>query len=182
MDSNKKGFTTLMLMVFIFVGFVLLIVLGVVVYGFDMVESTFSLLDFSLGNVSFNETYNATLRPGITAMRTTVPVLISTVVLLGMVLVMMIVGYSMRKIDKLWILLDIALVIVAEILAVSISSSFTTFINSSPEMLAIFSNTLSAGSRYILNLPIIIPIVGALVMLTTYLSTTKKEEKEPAPF
>jgi len=182
MDLNKKGVTTVMLIVFVFVGLILLVVLGIGVYGFNLVDDTFSQIDFNISNTSFQETYNQTLQPGIEAMTTTVPVLISTGVLLGFILVMMIAGYSVKRINKLWILLDVFIIIVAEVIAVIISSSFRTFMNSSPELLSIFSNTLSAGSRYVLNLPIIVPILGGLVMLMTYLTVKEKEDVQPEGF
>jgi hypothetical protein len=181
-SKNKKGFSTLMLFVFVIVGIVLLVLLGVVVYSFNLVDDSFSMINFTIGNSSFQDVYNQTLQIGVTSLNTTMPALISTAVLLGMVLVMMLVGYNMAKISRLWMLLDIALIIGAEILAVAISDSFTTFINSSPEMLAIFSTTLSPSARYIINLPIIVPVVGALIMLTTYLTTTKKEETPRSEF
>lgn len=177
MGWNKKGYTTLMMIAAIFVGFFVLIFLGIMTYGLDLVDESFSSIDFNVTNdTSWNETYNNTLGVAIDAARNDVPDLIGTLLLLGMVLGMMFVGYSVRKIGPLWAMLDIIIIIVAEVLAFLITSSFTNFINSSPEILAIFSNRLSTPARFILNLPIIIPVAGALVMLTTYLTTRKKEE------
>ena len=178
--ENKRGFTTLTLIGVIFISLVMMIILGVVIQGFSVADSVFSQIDFNITeNISFNETYQETLGPGLTAVTTTVPQLISTGILLGMILCMMIVAYSTERKNSLWLMLDIAIIIVAEMGAVLVKDSFTSFINSSPEMLEIFSTTLSVGSKYILNLPIIVPVLGVLVMIVTQIIGKKKEEAIP---
>ena len=181
-QKNKKGVVTFGLIILIGVGFLLMIVLGITVWSFTIVDGLFSKIDFDVGNTSFNDTYDQILRPGITSFTTTMPAIISTGVLLGMILSLMIVGYQSKKIGKLWILLDIAIIIVAEAIAATVSSGFVSFINYNPELLSIYSNNLSSGARYIINLPTIIPISGALIMLVTHLTTRKKEEQEASKF
>lgn len=179
MELKKKGIATLPLLLSIFFGLVLMVILGIGVLSFDLVDDSFSQIEGSIGNQSINETYAATLQKGVIAAKTTAPRIISIGTLLGMVLVMMFVGYSTRKIGQVWLLLDIFILIAAEILVVAVRDSFVVFINSSPEFLAIFSGSvLSAGSKYILNAPVIIPIVWALVVVSTYFVTPKKEEGE----
>ncbi len=177
--KNKRGILTLMLLVLILTAFFVMIILGVGIFGLTIVDGAFGEIDnFSIGNMSFAENYQATLQPGIIAASTTGPVIISTGILLGMVFCLMLVGFTTKKISKLWILLDIIIIIVAEMIAAVISANFVIFMNITPEFLAIYSNTLSAGSRFVINLPIYVPIVGALIILTTHLTNDKKEEKE----
>ncbi len=168
-NKNKKGYITLGLFLIIVMGLVLMMVLGVSVLVFTQVDEGFSAINFQLGNISFNETYESSLGIGLNTMRTTFPRIVSMGVLLGMILVLIMIGYFSPKIGRLWILFDFFVIIVAEILAVVISSSFNNFINSSPEFIAIYSTTLSGGSTFILTLPTTVAIMGGLVMLSTYI-------------
>lgn len=176
MENNKKGFTTITLIFMIFAGFALIFILGIQIYAFDLVDDSLSDIDIQLGNISFNETYEQMLQPGIIAMKTTMPRTIGIGTLLGMVIVMVIIGYKSKKIDSLWITLDILIIIIAEIISVVVRDSFTTFINSSPEFLAIFSNEIPLASKFILNLPIIVPTVGVLIIVATYFITKEPEQ------
>lgn len=166
--QNKKGYITIGIIVIMILSLVLMMVIGVSVYVFDLVDQGFSDIEFELGNVSFNETYDSSLGLGIATMKTTFPKIVSLGSLLGMVIVLILIGYFSPKIGKLWIVFDFFVIIVTEIIAVVISSLFESFINTSPDLLTIFSTTLSGGATFILNLPITIPIVGGLIMLSTY--------------
>lgn len=176
--ENKRGFTTLTLLGVIFISFVVMVILGVMIYGASIVDNSFSLIEIDFGNnITFSEVYAETLQPGLTAAKTTMPTTMSTGILLGMILCMMIVAYNTKRIGRLWLVLDIAIIIIAEMAAVLVISSFTTFINSSPELLQIFSTTLSTGSKYILNLHIIVPTIGVIVMIVTHIIGKTKEEQ-----
>ena len=159
---------------------VLMIVLVVASWGFGLVDDNLSTLNFNIGNTSFNETYQNTLQPGLNFMETTVPQIISLGVLMGMIICLMIVGHLTKKVGRLWILFDIGIIIVAEVLAASVSSAFTSFINSDPQILAVASTNLSAGSKFIMNLPIIVPFAGMLIMLATHLLVKEKVKEEVA--
>lgn len=180
--ENKRGFTTLTLIGMIFISFIVMLVLGVWIYGIGIVDDSFSQIDIDFGNnMTFSQVYSETLQPGLTSAKTTMPTTMATGILLGMILSMLIVAYNTRGIGRLWLVLDIAIIIIAELAAVLVISSFTNFINSTPEMLQIFSTTLSTGSKYILNLNIIIPTVGVIIMIVTHIVGKSKEE-EPSTF
>ncbi len=169
MRTNKRGYTTLSLIIIIILAMVLVMVIGVGVYVFDIVDQSFNQIDFTIGNVSFNETYQTSLGLGINTMQTTFPQIVSLGTLLGMVVVMVIIGFLSPKIGRLWIVFDFLVLIGAEMIAVVVSSSFESFINSSPEFLVIYSTTLSAPSTFILTLPVTLPAIGALIMISTYI-------------
>jgi hypothetical protein len=78
----------------------------------------------------------------------------------------------------MWILLDIFILIIAEAIAVSVSDGFVEFINIDPALLSVYSNTLSEGASFLINLPKIIPAIGFLVMLVTYIKVRKNKEDE----
>ena len=70
----------------------------------------------------------------------------------------------MEKENRLLIVLDIFIIIAAFIVAVVLAQSFETFINSDPVFLDIYSTDFSRPSKFILNLPIYVAIIGLLIM------------------
>lgn len=173
--ENKKGLTTFMMIVVIFLGFFLVIMLGVVVYALVQVGDLFTQLDgLVIGNQSFEEVYDTTLGEGITAATNAFSIL-SILVVLGMLGVMIIVSVN-TKISRYWIVLDIMIIIFAFGFSTIIQSSYSTVINSSDALLDIFSDELNLASRFILNLPFIISIIGAVIMIFTYLTLPNKED------
>ena len=104
------------------------------------------------------------------------PRIISISTILGMILILLIIGMKTERKNNLWIILDLFIIIVAEIVAVAIKVNFEeNILNLTPELYTIFTTTLAEGSKWILNMPTTIPIIGALIMLATYL--LRKEEK-----
>ncbi len=176
MVANKKGFTTLTLIVLIFTSLSVMGILGVVVWTAGLADESFSSLDVQIGDQSFQEVYNETLKPGLETAKTTLPKIISMGVLLGMVILMMLVGYFSSEIGRMWILVDIAFLIIAEAVASSVSSGFVDLINSDPTLLEIYSDTLTEGASFVINLPTIIPVMGMLIMLATYIKVRRKKK------
>ncbi len=176
--KNKNGYITIGLILILIFGLVIIMTVGVSVFVFEQVDAGFSDINFQLGNISFNETYDTSLGVGLNAMKTTFPKILSLGTLLGMIIVLLLIGYLSPKIGRLWVALDFFVIIVAEILAVVISSSFESFINTSPDFIRIYSTTLSGGSTFILTLPVTVPIMGGLVMLATYVLNRNFETPE----
>ncbi len=174
MVYNKKGFITLMLVFFVFIAFFLLIILGVFFFGFELFNNAFGDLNITLGNQSFSEEYNKTLGRGFEASLNMI-VTSSIFLLLGMVVVMLLVSYRFRSNNYILIPLDIFIIIFAFILAVYLQGAFDSFINVNETFLDIYSIDLQLASRFLLNLPAVVTITGALIMLVTYLPLKKRE-------
>ena len=182
MVANKRGVTTITLIILIFTCLTLMGILGVTTWTASLIdESLSSIEDFNIGNQSFQEVYNETLKPGLETASTTMPQIISMGTMLGMVILMMLIGYFSTEIGRMWLLVDIAVLIIAEAIASSVSSGFVSYMNSTPELLEIYSNTLSDGAAFVINLPIIIPAIGMLIMLATYIKV-KKERRDLSNF
>lgn len=180
--KNKRGQLTFMLLFFVVATLLIMLVLGLSSWTFGIVDNELRSIDFELGNISWNETYNETLGRGLSAASTTSPQLASMGLLFGMIIAMMFVGYYSGTRNKLWIILDIAIIIVAMVLASFSVSSFLEFMNITPELLDVYSITLSAGSKFILNLPVIVPIVGVLIMIMTNIVNKIRRKEEPVRF
>jgi len=178
MAMNKRGLTMITLIVLIFVCLVVMVILGVVSWGIGLADDSISELDIQIGTQSFQEVYNETLKIGLITASTTMPQIISMGVMLGLIILMMLVGHFSPNIGRMWILLDIFILIIAEAIAVSVSDGFMEFINIDPALLSIYSNNLSEGASFLINLPKIIPVIGFLVMLVTYIKVRKNKEDE----
>jgi hypothetical protein len=181
--ENKKGVTTLALIAIIFFALFLVILLAIISFSVGIFDSQISKLDITLGNFSFNETYQETMHPSMNVLEVTGPKMISIGTLLGMVLIMLLIGAKTEKKHNIWIILDIIIIIVAEIIAVYIKGIFQdTIMNLSPELYQIFITTLSESSKWILNMPTIIPTVGVLIILATYVLKREDEETSEEGF
>lgn len=180
--KNKRGQLTLMLIFFVFASLIVMVWLGLSSWTFGIVDEQFRSIDFELGDISWDETYNQTLGRGLSAASTTAPQLASIGLLFGMIIAMMFVGYYSGTRNKLWILLDIGIIIVAMVLANFAVDSFLGLMNITPELLDVYSITLSAGSKFIINLPVIVPIVGVLIMIMTNIVNKIRKKEEPVRF
>ena len=80
--KNRRGQLTLMLIFFVIAGLAVMIVLGLSSWTFGMVDDQLRSIDFELGDVSWNETYNQSLGLGLEAASTTAPQMASIGLLL----------------------------------------------------------------------------------------------------
>lgn len=171
--ENKKGITSFALIGFIFMCLMVLIGIASLSFGMGELDTAMSSIGGKVGVMDFNETYNEFMKPGVIAAKTTVPRNIGIGTLLGMVIMLMIFGWAAPAISQIWILLDILVIIVSEILAVYIKDSFVLFMNSTPQITSILQNELASSSAFVLSLPLIVPTVGVLLMVITHMRVKK---------
>lgn len=176
MLNDKKGMTAVMLIAYIFIGFFCIIFLGVMIYLGSSVDSTFRSLTVSVGNVSFNNTYNQTMAPALNQLINQSDNF-GIALLFGMIIVMLICGFKFRTKKRLFIIVDIFIIIGSFIISVFIQNSYNTVIEANDALYSIFTNELSTSSTFILRLPLIISIVGVLIMIVTYATINKKKSQ-----
>ncbi len=175
MAKGKAGkLNAVMLFVLIFLGFMGIVIMGIFVYGANLIDQTFTSMDIQIGNVSFQEAYNDTLGIGINVILNSADNY-GLGLLLGMIILIVISSFIFHEKQKVWIVLEFFILIVAFILAVTIQRTYNIVINSSTELLDIYSIDLINSSTFILNLPIIIPIVWAFIIILSYGLFRKKE-------
>ncbi len=184
--ENKKAIakiTTPMLFLVVIFSIIVLVSLGIFSYGFRIADDSISSIDFMIGNQSFNDTYQQIVHPGLEALSITGPRIMSMGILIGMVLVILFIGMKSDIKSKLWIIIDIFIIIFAEMLAVAVKTTFENdLLNLTPELFEVFTTTLSAGSKWILNMPTIIPTVGVLLLIATYVLKKQDQEEESDGF
>jgi len=69
--------------------------------------------------------------------------------------------------SRLWIVGDIFILVFVFIFAVYIAQIYDTFINATT-LLDVFIDDLPKSSTFILNLPIYVATIGALIMIVSY--------------
>ncbi len=168
MVIGKAGkLNAFMLFVLIFLGFMGIIMMGIFVYGGNLVDQTFSNIDVTIGDQNFTEVYDATLGQGINAFLNSADNY-GLGLLLGMIVLMVIASYSFSEKQKAWIVVEFVILIIALILTVMVQGAYNTVINSSTILLDIYSVDLIQSSKFILNLHIIIPVVWSFIIILTY--------------
>ncbi len=179
MVKGKKGkLGSFMLIVLIFLGFMGIIIMGIFVYGANLIEQTFTSFDVDIGNVNSTEAYENTLGQGVNAFLNSADDY-GTGLLLGMVVLMVVSAFKFKEKQKVWIVAEFVILIVSFILAVTIQGAYETVINSSTVLLDIYSVDLINSSRFILNLHIIVPVVWAFIVILMY-GSSKKESQDLA--
>ena len=173
-SGQAKGMRALMLFVLIVLGVIGIFIMGIFVYGATLVDQTFSSLNVTIGNVSFQESYNDTLGIGINAILDSADDY-GMGLLLGMVLLIVISSFIFHEKQKTWIVLELIILIVSFIFAVAMQRGYDTVINSSSVLLDIYSVDLVNSSTFILSLPVIVPIVWAFIVILSYGLFRKKE-------
>lgn len=177
---DKKGVSpNILLIFFIFFFFFATIFLGIWIFGITQVESAFSSIDLTLGDVNFNETYNDGLFPAFESIKNSADNL-GLLLLFGMILMMVIIAFFVKG-SRMLIVYDIALIVVSFALSVQMSIAFNDYRTAVSEINAVHVDILPKTSAFLLNLPYLIVIIGVLVGIITY-GLTRKKSTQPKVF
>ena len=171
---NNKGFTTIQLFVFSFIAFFVVVFIGLGLFAFNLVYDGLAI-DKEVGQVNLKNVTDLTFGKVNTAFTDYADTL-AVIVILGMALTMILSGYFLGgNYPKLMIIIDIFILVFCFIASIYISSTFDTLIHSTPYF-DIYEENLPKSSAMILNLPIIITIIGALIMIFSYALIKQPQE------
>lgn len=168
---------TWMIFALIFLGVFSIILLGILTFGGNLVNSTLGVIDVTIGNQSFSQTYNETLGQGINAFVDQADNW-GIALLFGMVILMLITSFVFASNKKTWIIIEVGILIVMFIFTVTLQSSYNTAISSSTDLFNVYSGQLTKSSTFILNLHLIVPIVWALMVILAYSSLPKPKKED----
>lgn len=167
--KNKRGIqgpVTIQMFLFVIVAFLAIIFLGLYVFVFDLVTTNIGI-DVDVGQVNLQDVTNQTLGKLNIALGLNADIL-GVILLLMMAVMMILNGFFLgRENSRLWIIGDIFILVFVFILSVYIAQIYSTFINSTT-LLDVYINDLPKSSKFILNLPIYIATIGALIMIVSY--------------
>lgn len=161
----NKGSSAIVIIIFIFAVFFIVIFLGLSLFAFSTVSD---ILDqnVTIGNTNLQEINQQTFGKMTNEMLNAGDN-IGLGMIIGMILFMIVNAYFFGDNNKIWIPVDMVILIAVYIIAVYISNTYETLINAST-LLDVYVNELDKTSRFLLNLPKIVGTIGALLMILTY--------------
>lgn len=170
--KNKKGNVMIQLFIFMFLALLFAIFLGLAVFGFNLVNDTLGQ-DVDIGNVNLKNVTDTTFGQINTGLINNADT-IGIIALFGMVFLMILNGYFFgSKKPKLFFIVDVFLLVLFFIPSIYISQVYETFINSTSLFSSTYIDIIPKTSKFLLNLPVIIAIVGVLTMILSYAGLDK---------
>lgn len=176
--KSKKGSSVVWGFAIMFVALIVAIFLGVFVFIFGQINTVLSQ-DVDIGQVNLGNVTAITFGQINTGLINNADT-IGIIILFGMCLLMILNGYFFGSHSlKLFFIVDMFLLILFFIPSIYISQIYELFINSSTVIQSTFIDTIPKVSKFMLNLPIIIAIVGIITMIVSYIGIKKQDNEEP---
>ncbi len=174
--KDKRGLTTVTIFLFIFAALLIIIFLGIFAFIFNTISVNLDI-DEDFGQVNLKDVNALTFGRINQAFLDSADIL-GFVILFGLIMLMFLNAYLFRgQYPKLFLIIDIVLMVFAYILSVYISQTYSLLINSDSSLYNIYVNMMPKSSAFILNLPKIIGVVGALIMILSYSGIPRKKEE-----
>lgn len=171
---NKRGLATFPLMGYIFTFLFIALTIGILLLIFVTFDSALDV-DIAVGQVNLQTVNNQTLGQ-VTGGFVDQADNIGIAIIFGTVLTMLFSAFFFSKNEsKIWIVIDIFILVFAFILAVYVSQTYDTLINASA-YLDVFINDIPNTSKFILNLPLYVGGAGALMMILSYAGLRRQQQ------
>lgn len=173
---KKKGMATLDIIPYLFIFLMVAIFLGIAVYSFQLINNTLNQ-DVQVGQVNLGNVTELTFGKISNAFVDNADN-IGLALLIGMCLLMIMNAFLLSSsYPKVFIILDILILIFAFILAVYISQSYNTYIQGVKGTIDVYIDNMPKTSTFILNLPTFVGTLGAIIIIISY-SGIGKENSE----
>ncbi len=174
---NKKGEGMVLAFMIIFISLLFAIFLGLTVYGFNLVNDALSY-DIDVGQVNLQDVTEATFGQINTGLINNADT-IGIIFLFGMCLLMMLNGYfTGGKYPKLFFIIDFFLLALFFIPSIYVSQVYELFINSTDIFSETFIDIIPKVSKFMLNLPVIIAVVGIITIIVSYAGIGRKTQPQ----
>jgi len=170
--KNKKG-SFIDLFIFIIFAFILVVVIGFLLYIFDQAEDGLhdAMDDMTFGDANTTQVINDSV--GATTTSLTALYWLSVLIIFGMILGIFIGSYMVTT-KPVFFIPYLFIWIIAIIVAVPISNTYET-LSADPNLASTYANFV--GSNFILNnLPMIVAIVGIVGAIIMFTRMGRKEE------
>jgi len=173
MEMNKKGIVSFGIFKSLILFLLIAIFLGISVYTFSTI-SGYMGQDIEIGQVNLGEISNQTLGVISSGFVNSADTL-GIVVLLSMCILMLGTAYFSQGHHKIMIVVEIFIIIFTFVGAVYISNTYNTYITAFSGIDDVYSETLHKTSKFVLTLPIVTIVIGALMIILSY-GLRRKEE------
>ncbi len=174
--KNKRGFVTLEIFIFIFTILIWIILLGIFGLISSLIDTNLDI-DVEVGQVNLGNITQQTFGQINAGLIVNLDIL-GYIIIFGLILNMFVSAYLFRgKNPRLFIIIDIVLLVFAYILAVYVSNTYEILINST-SLLNIYINNMAKSSTFLLRLPTFVSIIGVVMMVLSYAGFPRDTEKE----
>ncbi len=170
---RRKGSSVIGMFLFAFAVFLFMIFFGIAIWSFSLIDDALDQ-DVDVGQVNLRDVNDDTFGALTQAMLDQADAF-ALIFILGTVVVMLLNAHLFGDSNKLWIPIDMLILIFVFILSVYFSQVYEIFINADVLLSAIYVDQLPKSSTMLLNLPAIIATIGALLMIVTYVKVNKEE-------
>jgi hypothetical protein len=175
---NKRGTATGELIYFVIIVFIVLVMIGIFAYAFNLVDTHLDQPGVMAGQVNLSNATASTFGQINTAILDKLN-LIGLFILIGMIAAMLLNAYFTRNnYPKLFIVVDILILIVTYVIAVYIRNIYETIITTAP-FNTFFTANMNEVSSFLLNLHIVSVVVGVIIIIISYsdIPRTLRDEK-----
>ena len=176
--KDKRGLVTLGVIIFVFMIFLWVLFIGIYATIFSLIYNNLNI-DLAVGQVNLGTITQSTFGQIATAFLSKADIL-GYALIFGMVLNMFASAYFFRgKYPKLFIIIDIMILVFAYIVAVYVSGAYEFVINSTTE-LSVFIDNMARSSTFLLRLPLWVSIIGVIIMILSYAGFPRETGEEIA--
>lgn len=163
---NKKAMSIIPMFLFVLGIFFLILFLGMALWGFNLINDVLDQ-DIAVGQVNLQDVNNQSFGQINQGFVNNVD-LIGVILIFGLILMMILNAFFVgANYPKLFLIVDIFLLVFVFIIAVYMAQTYETFINSSP-LFDFFKDDMTKTSKFMLNLPGIVAIIGVIIMIVSY--------------
>lgn len=164
---KKKSMATLEIIPYLFGLLMVVIFLGIAIYSFQLVSSSLNQ-DVDIGQTNLADVNALTFGKMTNAFVSNADN-IGLAIIIGMSLLMILNAFLLSlSYPKVFIILDILILVFAFILAVYISQAYSTYINGVSGTIDVYVDNLPKSSAFVLNLPSFVATLGAIIIIISY--------------
>lgn len=164
---NKKGLSTLPLLIVVVLCIGLILMFGFIVYSINQMNNVLSTGDIMAGQVNFTNASKMTFGKMTTGLNNSAN-FIGVGILFAMFIGLLINAYFNRESNpKVFFIVDFIILFVAFLVSLYISNLYAEIVGIS-EFVSIFSTYLPSAMVFMLKLPLITAVVGVIVMIISY--------------
>ena len=172
---NKKGVSTINLMLVVCFCFFVIVLLGIAGFFFNTLTVNIAQ-NVEVGSVNLGVVTNQTIGQINRGLQENLDVY-GIILLFSMVMGMFMIAFLTRgQYPRLMIIIDFLLLIFAYVLAVYIANTYEILINAA-SILDVWLVDMPKSSTFILNLPGIVAIVGVVTMILSYMALPKEDNE-----
>lgn len=174
MINNKRGLAGVGFIFIAIVIFLGVVVIGIYAYSFHELTTALTINE-SVGQVNLAEAVSSTFGVVDTSMLNSLDFL-GLAIIFGCIIGLFLSGYWLSGTSpKLLLIVDLIILVLAFVLAVYVSNTYNTYLTAVND-LGIYAEYMPNSSKFLLNLPLFVGIIGMVTLILYYSGIPKSRE------